>query len=221
MSAGCIRAGTVYDIPNLLDLLLKPPMKHKKFKEIIMTKITSFHERKLRADAATNSKMGFLNVSTLSLRGKPHPAVRGALTTSEVKEMRSHVKMLCGDYYSYAIRSAQSGGSGHCRLCGFISEDIDHILSCPVTIKAKNDTMKTLSSAVQNTKHFIDFKMLRASKHLNQFILDCTSLNLPNKFRVNISDTATLDIFKATRKMVHAIHTERIRQLKKIREEVK
>lgn len=94
--------------------------------------------------------MLYLNVSTLSLRGKPHPAVCGALTTNEVKEMRPHIKMLCGNYYSYATRAAQSGGSSHCRLCGFVVEDINHILNCPAT--AKQSIMGRLHSDVNKQK---------------------------------------------------------------------
>ena len=206
----------LYGIQDLVDLLKRHPIKHAKFKEIILTKITSFYERKLRLDAANNSKMEYLNVSTLSLRGKPHPAIRGAETTAEVKEMRPHIKMLCGDYYSYAVRAAQAGGSGHCRLCGFILENIDHILKCPSTAEAKMATMEQLSIAVQQTKCWIDFQSLTNSKHFTQFVLDCTSLNLPNNFTVNTCDSALNNIFEAARKMVHAIHSERLRKLKKI-----
>ena len=124
--------------------------------------------------------------------------------------------MLCGDYYSYATRSAQSGGSGHCRLCGFILEDISHILNCPFTAKAKMNTMENLATAIKGTKIAIDFESLKNSEHFDQFILDCTSLNLPNNYRVNICDTAVFDIFKAARKVVHAIHSERLRQLKNL-----
>ena len=191
-------------------------MKKQKFKEMIITKITSFHESKLRADADRNSNMEYLNVATLSLRGKPNPALRGPATTTEVKEMRPHIKMLCGDYFTYAVRASQSGGSSHCRLCGFSEENIDHVLNCSETSKAKLDTMKNLSDAVQLTKSHIDFALLSESNYFTQFILDCTSLNLPNQFRVNIYDTAISDIFKAARKTVNSIHSERIRKLKQL-----
>ena len=160
--------------------------------------------------------MGYLNVSALSLRGKPHPSLWGATTTSEVKEMRPHLKMLCGDYYSYAVRAAQSGGSSHCRLCGFHTEDINHIINCLETSKAKFDTLGYLSNAVHQTKYPINFTSLSESKFFTQFILDCTSMNLPNQFRVNIRDPAVTNIFKAARKMVNSIHSERLRKLKKL-----
>ena len=120
--------------------------------------------------------------------------------------------MLCGDYYSYATCSAQSGGSGYCRLCGFIS----HILNCPITVRAKMNTLENLAIAIKGTTILIDFESLKESEHFDQFILDCTSLNLPNNYRVNIRDTAVIDIFKSARKTVHAIQSEQLRQLKNL-----
>ena len=55
-----------YGISDLLGFLNNPPMKKETFKEMIITKITSFHEAELRSDAVRNSKMEFLNVSLLS-----------------------------------------------------------------------------------------------------------------------------------------------------------
>ena len=70
-----------YQIPDLNKLLDTQPWKKETFKEFIITKIVAYKEAELRDEATRNSKMKFLNVSTLSLRGKPHPAIRGAGTT--------------------------------------------------------------------------------------------------------------------------------------------
>ena len=87
----------MYEIPNILELLQKPPLSKEAFKELVITKITTHHESELWDEALRNSKMTYFNVSTHSLRGKPHPALSCAVTTTQVKELRPAVKMLIRD----------------------------------------------------------------------------------------------------------------------------
>ena len=49
---------------------------------------------------------------------------------------------------------------------------------------------------------------------MTQFILDCTSLNLPNSMRFNINDPNTVKIFNITRDLCFAAHSSRVRGLK-------
>ena len=76
-----------------------------------------------------------MNVSISGLSGAHHPALSGVITSTEVKQMRPHLKMLSGDYLTYQTRSQQSGGSPDCRLCPASiegnkpAEDIEHILT--------------------------------------------------------------------------------------------
>ena len=49
---------------------------------------------------------------------------------------------------------------------------------------------------------------------LTQYIIDCTSLNLQNDFRVSINDPMMTEIYLSARHMVNAIHHARTKQLK-------
>ena len=74
--------------------------------------------------------MKYFNVSLLSLRGRPHPAISNVTTTYAVKKMRPHIKMLTGNYVTLEEKSLQSGGSPICRLCDlFENESIEHLIS--------------------------------------------------------------------------------------------
>ena len=57
--------------------LMKGPPSKSRYKEHIITKIASFHEKKLRREASTNEMMPYFNVSLLGLRGKLHPSLTG------------------------------------------------------------------------------------------------------------------------------------------------
>ena len=53
-------------------------------------------------------------------------------------------------------------------------------------------------------------------KLMTQFILDPTSFNLTD--RIHISDPVVQDLFKLSRDICYGIHSERIRQLQKLKE---
>ena len=116
-----------------LDCLAKDPPSRSEYKDYILTKITSFHEKELRQEARTNSCMKFLHVDLTGLRGKHHPAIANIKTTAEVAKLRPHLKMLCGNLLTYGQKFQQSGrGSPHCCLCDCDFESIIHIVaSCP------------------------------------------------------------------------------------------
>ena len=77
-----------YGLPDPLDLLNSAPMSKDSFKNMVMSKITSFHERNLRDRASNNSKMTFMNVATTGLNGRSHPILRDIITTADVKSAR-------------------------------------------------------------------------------------------------------------------------------------
>ena len=79
----------------------KTPPTKSSYKELILTKITSFHEKELKIKAEKNSKMKYMNVSLSSLRGRYHPCLGNIITSSEVKKLRPHIKFLTGDYLTY------------------------------------------------------------------------------------------------------------------------
>ena len=83
----------------------KQPMTKEAYRSYILTKITVYHETKLRKLASTNSKMCYLNVNVIGLNGRYHPALLGVTDTKGVPKMRAHLKMLCNDMYTYKRKS--------------------------------------------------------------------------------------------------------------------
>ena len=90
----------MYDLEDPAKLISLPPPSKSVFRNIVHTKITVYHEKKLRTAATKNSKMTFLNVSIKGLNGRPHPALSGITTTHSVKKSRAHLKMLADDLYN-------------------------------------------------------------------------------------------------------------------------
>jgi hypothetical protein len=100
------------------------------FKNDVLTRIKAFHEHELRSHADSSQKLKYFNVSMLGLSGRHHPSLSGIVTVSDVKKSRYHLKMLVGNLLTYEIKSEQSGGSPHCRLCTEMkNESISHILT--------------------------------------------------------------------------------------------
>ena len=71
----------IYDLPDPLELLSCPAWPKSKWLEIVKTKVTIFHEKALRGQAITNSKMQYLNVKLQGLSGLPHIALQNIRTT--------------------------------------------------------------------------------------------------------------------------------------------
>ena len=53
----------------------------------------AFYENILRAQAARNSQMNYLNVSITGLRGRRDPALSELISSVDVKKSRIHLKM--------------------------------------------------------------------------------------------------------------------------------
>ena len=125
--------------------------------------------------------------------------------------------MLVGNYYTYSDRAAQSGGTGQCRICpsGQI-EDISHVLTqCSATEDVRKNILNEVETITRKAKSSVDFTAVTNNNiTLTQFILDCTSLNLENGERIHINDPHVTVLFNMTRKLCHAIHSERMRKLK-------
>ena len=178
-----------YQLENPSQCLKRDPPKKSEFKELILTSISNYYESELRTQAKSNSRMQYLNVSLLSLRGRPHPALQNIKTTHDVRKSRPHIKMLSGDYFTYQIRATQSGGSAHCRCCNDNSkpnEDIQHIImNCSAYEEIRQRLLNEIKNLCQKTNHQILLENLD-SKALCQFLLDPSSMNL--KYRISMSD---------------------------------
>ena len=170
--------------------------------------------------------MAWLNVSVAGLSGRHHPVLNGAVTARDVTKLRPMVRMLSGDYFCYAVKSDQAGGGDHCRLCLHLCpaaprrrEDLLHILTeCEGSQETRDRVMHHLELLLdgmnKNPSHF--HEIVRDKPVLCQFILDCSSLNLPNHLRININDARITEVVKTNRDICYAVHSERIRKMKLI-----
>ena len=196
-----------------LSCLRRDPPTKSAYKEYVATKITAFHESELRQSASKNSSMKYLNVALTGLRNRAHPAISYVSTVKEVRNMRPHLKFLTGDYLTYDKRSRQSGGSPHCRLCQKKGENetTSHLISrCEALNSPRRRILSEILALCETHKINIQ-SQFKNSETLTQFILDPCSLNLSE--RVNINHPVLPLLFKLSRDLCNAIHTERMRCL--------
>ena len=150
------RLSVKYDMMDPLACLSRDPPSRSEYKEYVLTKITAHYEHELREAAKTNSCMKFLNVGLIGLRGKHHPALKNIKTTEQVKKMRPHLKMLCGNLLTYGGKYDQSGlGSPHCRLCDCEFESTSHITtSCPKFDEIRTRIIYEFDNLLKTSKNF-------------------------------------------------------------------
>ena len=144
--------------------------------------------------------MKYLNVATSGLRSRLHPALCNIITTREVKLSRPHIKFLSGNYLTYKTKADQSGGLPHCRICSTgLDESVSHVIStCQAIAVEREKLLIELKDMCCATKNQIDFTKISLNEEtLCQFILDPTSLNLPE--RVSLSDPLMTDFFNFCR----------------------
>ena len=222
----------MYGITSPLVLIKQAPPSKESFSEYVMTKITAYHEAELRSLANNNSKMKYFNVTATGLRGRHHPILDGPTTTHQVRKLRPVIKLLTGDFYTFEIRHNQTKlGSPHCRICSDpkISdhdkpiENVEHVVStCPATSGVRTPILSKIIDLLPLSKTNIDInKLVSNQSMMTQFLLDPTSLNLENDVRIHIDDPLSREIMNLSRELCYAIHSERLKILKKIKEDQK
>ena len=195
-----------------------PPTKTT-YKSSILDKITQFWETKLRKDAQNNSKMTYLNVNLSGLSGRTHPALRDITISQQVTKMRPHLKMLCNDYYTYEQKAKYQGGSPICRLCSMDKpENVEHILTiCPNYSVVRGRVILEMKNLLKNIDYIQTYEPIFSNiQNLTQFILDCTSANLP--IRISYSDKIASKMFELSRDLCYSIHKRRLSMLKDLAE---
>ena len=194
-----------YDIPDPLKLLDSGDLWSKLTWSILSkTRITVYFESMLRQQAATNSKMNFLNVKVLGLSGTPHPALLNITTTQDVLKLRPHLKLLSGDLLTRERESLDTGSSPQCKLCHAPVEDIEHVL---VHCSKMADIRAHILPEILNTVKAVQpgcAILVNQQPYLAQFILDCTSLNLPEAYRIPAHHPNVKEIFRISRHWCHA-----------------
>ena len=215
----------LYNLPDPLTLLSTPPWPKQRWRDHTKTAVTSYHEAFWRLSAAQNSKLQFLNVQAIGLSAKPHPVVSWAVTTQDVITIRTHMKMLSGDYLCYSYLAHDRGLDPCCRLCQILpqseqvtqtpTEDMVHIIAeCRATRETRDQSLPNLLNIVAD--YFPSNMVLTnpTSRQLTQFILDCSSLNLPSNFRIPFDHPGFVQITRSCSNFIFAIHKLRVRQLK-------
>ena len=180
--------------------------------------MTAFHEGELRSQAARNSKMDYMNVSLTGLRGKHHPSLANIVNVEDVKKLRLHTKFLVGDYLTFQVKFDQTGqGNPLCKLCRSENETIPHIIGvCPIYAEIRSRIVQQISDVCLLSKSSINFQNLVDNPQtLTQFILDPSSFNLEE--RIHLSDPIVQQLFTLSRDMCYGIHSERIRQLQRLK----
>ena len=229
----------LYELPDPLSLLQHEDAWPKSvWKNWCLTKIRAHHEKLWRVQALTNSKMTFLNIQLAGLTGRHHPALSGILTTRDVERLRPHLKMLAGDYMTYSRVSLNNkyGGDPACRICRYSQphqplqhtppETIEHILTeCRGTAEVRErlipELLNILLTIEPNHTYLTHPPRLHSNDfYLAQFLLDCTSFNLPVQIRINHNNPGHLDIFKFSRDFCYAVHNSRMYYLKQLKVKV-
>ena len=211
----------MYGLPNPLFLLEGALWPKNKWKQLCQVKVRTYHENILRTKALTNYKLDFLNIQAIGLNGFSHPALHNILTTQEVSMARPHLKMLTGDYQCLANIARDRGSNPQCRICPPSSappETITHILlQCTGTTDSRNrvwpELLNTVAAIFPNNQILSN---VTSPEVATQFILDCTSLNLPNGYRIDICHPGAATIFQRARQYCYAVHSERTNKLKRL-----
>ena len=217
----------VYSLPDPLQLLCSTPWSKERWKDHCSALVLSHHETALRKRAASNFKLQYLNINCTGLTGKPHPVLSWVQTTQDVVTVRPHVKMLSGDLLCYAFLAHDRGLAPYCRLCSAAhkdltpnqpaapDEDYEHLLTgCRATANTRADKLATLLNTV--AYHCKNNSILNNPSHteLTQFMLDCSSLNLPGDMRVPPNYPGFTNITKQCSITINAIHSDRKQKLK-------
>ena len=215
----CLR----YGLPPPLTLLNNncPVITKEEWSNLVKTRVTVWHEKELRGAAINNKKMKYLNVQLCGLAGHPHPILLNILNTQDAKKLRSHLKFLtCDILCNELLASNQPSLSPACQLCLCSVDNIEHIM---VTCRALSEVRDRLYPELLNTvvqihpTNDILHESYRTPDILTQFILDCTSTNLPDSCRIPAHNPRVSEVFRTSRDWCHAIKSERSRRLKDLK----
>ena len=210
-----------YSLPDPLKLLDMPPWPKEVWKQHIKAAVISHHESIWRQHSVHNLKTKYLNLQATGLSGRPHPVLAWVQTTQDVEIIRPHIKMLSGDYLCYTNLAHDRGIDPQCRMCqGLLTipapkEDLVHLLTmCRATADTRNRILPELINTVASCDPSNSVLTSPTHETLTQFILDCSSLNLPANTRVPPNHPGFIIITKQCSNLINGIHKERTRQLK-------
>ena len=182
--------------------------------------LTVWYEKELKKLSLRNSKMKYLNVQISGLTGAAHPALHNIFITQDAKKLHLHLKFLTGEFLTNERLSIdQPTLSPACSLCDAPVESIEHVLVvCRATIEVRSRLLPELMNAVASVQPTCQIlKSTPAASTLCQFILDCTSLNLPDSTRVPAHNPGISTIYRVSRDWCFAANSIRKNCLKTLR----
>ena len=209
-----------YGIPSPLSLLQSPPWAKQEWNTYVKIRVTTWHEKKLRGLSLGNSKMTYLNIQLHGLSGRPHSVLQNICTTQDAKKLGLHLKFLTCDILTNERRSEdQPGVSPACDFCDDPIDSIEHALVC---CKAIADIRGRLFPELMNTVAKVQpmSKILHyqpPASILTQFVLDCTSFNLPDDIRIPVHNPGVSAVHSICRDWCYAVDSERSRMLRALR----
>ena len=159
-------------------------------------------------------------MSVSGLSGRPHPILHNIQTTQDVKKLRTHLKFLTCDFLTNdRLAKDKPGFSSACELCLKNRDSIEHVLaSCTATAEVRQRLYPELVNSVAQVQPMCSILLCYPSPSiLTQFILDCSSLNLPSSYRIPAHSPDIFKIYRISRDWCYAISCERSRLLKQLR----
>ena len=209
-----------YGLPSPLSLLQSSqPATKLSWRTLVKTKVTAWQEKVLRARSEENSKMKYLNVQLSGLSGRPHPVLQNIHTTQDVKKLRIQLKFLTCDFLTNDRIAMDRPSVSHlCDLCLDSRDTIEHVLaSCIATAEVRRRLFPELLNTVAQVQPMCSILLCNPPPSiLTQFVIDCTSLNLPSSYRVPAHNPNISKICKISRDWCFAISSERSRLLKQL-----
>ena len=156
------------------------------------------------------------------LSGRPHPILHNICTTQDVKKLRLHIKCLTCDFITNErLAKTRPNRSSACDLCSAPSESVEHALvSCMATAEVRRRIFPELLNVVAQVQPLcgiLNCQPPPPNPVLTQFILDCTSFNLPESCRIPAHNPEVYKVYRISRDWCFAISKERSRLLKLLR----
>ena len=206
----------MYEIRDPLDAIADTPQSKREYSAYISTKITVYHERQLREASKGNSKMVYLNIQLKGLNGQIHSSLKGISSSNKAIRSRAHIKMLCNDLQTQEEKTKHQGGSPYCLLCSKPKSNIENLCHIIAKCDCYNDIRQRIIHQIEiicaTAATKINFKLILSNDEwTTQFILDCTSVNLP--VRISTEYSYCQRIFELSRDLCYQINKTRCERL--------